>query len=44
MSSQTNENILNYEVVGEGPPVVLIHGLATSHDDWETLIPAFGKL
>ncbi len=37
--NQTNGTILNYAVEGEGYPIVLIHGLATSLRDWETLVP-----
>ncbi len=29
---------------GAGPPVVLIHGLATSLKDWDTLLPAIASL
>ena len=31
--------ILNNSVEGEGSPVVLIHGLATSMRDWDTITP-----
>jgi pimeloyl-ACP methyl ester carboxylesterase len=31
--------ILNHLIEGEGQPVVLVHGLATSLYDWDTLVP-----
>jgi 3-oxoadipate enol-lactonase len=34
---------LYYETVGEGPPVLLIHGLGSSARDWELQIPAFSQ-
>ena len=38
MNAQSNnEPILNYTSQGEGPAVILLHGLATSHRDWEML-------
>jgi pimeloyl-ACP methyl ester carboxylesterase len=39
MNAQSNDPILNYTSQGEGPAVILIHGLATSHLDWATLTP-----
>lgn len=32
-------NGINFIVEGEGPPVILIHGIAASHYDWTRLIP-----
>jgi pimeloyl-ACP methyl ester carboxylesterase len=32
---------LHYEVVGSGPPVLLLHGLGSCGADWEPQIPAF---
>lgn len=29
-----------YEVYGEGEPLVLVHGLGSSHEDWELMVPA----
>jgi len=34
-----NEVILNYQVVGDGPPLLLIHGFGISFDIWKNLIP-----
>jgi pimeloyl-ACP methyl ester carboxylesterase len=28
-----------YEIAGSGPPVLLIHGLGSSHQDWEHQVP-----
>ena len=30
-----------YEITGEGPPLLLIHGLGSSSRDWEYQLPAF---
>lgn len=30
-----------YETAGDGPPLVLLHGLGSNHNDWELQIPAF---
>lgn len=32
-----------YEVTGEGPPLLLIHGLGSSTRDWECQVPEFSK-
>jgi pimeloyl-ACP methyl ester carboxylesterase len=32
---------LNYSEAGDGPAVVLLHGLAATHANWEYTIPAF---
>ncbi len=32
---------LYYEDVGEGPPLVLLHGLGSSGRDWEFQVPHF---
>ncbi|MBI2382869.1 MAG: alpha/beta fold hydrolase [Gammaproteobacteria bacterium] len=34
---------LYYHTDGDGPPLVLIHGLGSSHQDWEYQVPAFGR-
>ena len=34
---------LYYEVVGDGPPLLLIHGLGSSSRDWEKQIEPFAK-
>lgn len=31
--------LLNYTTAGEGPPVILIHGIAASLNDWDDLTP-----
>jgi pimeloyl-ACP methyl ester carboxylesterase len=33
------DGFLNYICTGDGPPVVLVHGLASSLDNWQTLMP-----
>ena len=35
MSPKSKDPILHYTSQGSGPAVILIHGLATSHHDWE---------
>lgn len=34
---------LNHNVQGEGPPVILVHGLAASLYDWQFLVPVLVK-
>jgi 3-oxoadipate enol-lactonase len=34
---------LYYDMMGKGPPVLLIHGLGSSARDWELQIPAFSQ-
>lgn len=36
---QPKQNGKFYEVAGDGPPVVLIHGMAASLHDWDFLVP-----
>lgn len=38
-----NPQVQNFEVAGEGPPVVLIHGMAASRRDWDFLVPELVK-
>lgn len=35
--------MLNYVERGEGPPVILVHGMAASLYDWEALLPALAS-
>ncbi len=34
-----NLNGINYRASGEGPPVILIHGMAASLEGWELIRP-----
>jgi pimeloyl-ACP methyl ester carboxylesterase len=34
---------INYDVIGHGPPLLLIHGLGSSGRDWEKQIDSFAK-
>ena len=34
---------MNYEITGEGQPIVFIHGLGSSLRDWEEQVPVFSK-
>ncbi len=34
---------LNYEITGEGQPLLLIHGLGSSMRDWEMQVPVFAQ-
>ena len=38
---QTSELKLYYETVGQGPPLLLLHGLGSSSQDWPLQIPDF---
>jgi 3-oxoadipate enol-lactonase len=40
-SAQVNGVELHYEVAGEGPPLLFIHGLGSSGQDWKRQAPAF---
>jgi pimeloyl-ACP methyl ester carboxylesterase len=40
MTSKENSKYVNFIWRGDGPPVLLIHGMAASLYDWEKLIPA----
>lgn len=39
MQETTNQHEINYLVEGEGPPVILIHGIAASLYDWDMVRP-----
>jgi 3-oxoadipate enol-lactonase len=39
--AEVNGTRLAYEVVGDGPPVVLVHGLALDRRMWDDQVPAF---
>lgn len=39
----TNEITLHYEVYGAGEPVLLLHGLGSSAEDWQLQVPAFAE-
>jgi pimeloyl-ACP methyl ester carboxylesterase len=43
MISKENNNYVNYVWRGDGPPVILIHGMAASLYDWVNLIPELEK-
>jgi pimeloyl-ACP methyl ester carboxylesterase len=38
-----NPNEIHYLVEGQGPPVILIHGLAASSYDWAAMLPALAS-
>lgn len=40
---QLNDIELHYTSTGEGDPVLLLHGLGSSVDDWELQVPALAK-
>lgn len=39
----TNQGMVHYEVVGSGPPVVLLHGWIGSWDTWRSTIETFSN-
>ncbi len=39
----TDQGMVHYEVVGSGPPVVLLHGWLGSWDTWRSTIETFGN-
>ncbi|RME26703.1 MAG: alpha/beta hydrolase [Deltaproteobacteria bacterium] len=40
---QVNGTRIHYTVEGSGPPAMLVHGLGSSHRDWEFNAPALSK-
>lgn len=42
-SIRINDLDVNYEIAGEGQPLVMIHGLGSSLRDWEMQVPEFSK-
>lgn len=40
---QVRDTMLYYEVAGAGPPVLLLHGLGSSSEDWALQTPEFAK-
>ncbi len=34
---------INYEIIGDGQPLLFIHGLGSSLRDWEDQVPVFSK-
>ena len=43
MSADATKNQVNYIAMGDGYPVVLVHGLAASLYDWANLMPALAE-
>jgi pimeloyl-ACP methyl ester carboxylesterase len=39
MHSLKDTQVIHADITGEGSPVLLIHGLAGSHHDWDMLVP-----
>lgn len=39
-----NQNILNYRIVGNGYPVVFLHGFLESNSMWKSLLPELEKI
>lgn len=39
----TDQGIVHYEVIGSGPPVILIHGYTQSWNTWRSTIETFSK-
>jgi pimeloyl-ACP methyl ester carboxylesterase len=40
---RTNNITMHYEEAGQGEPLLLLHGLGSSCDDWELQIPVFAQ-
>ncbi len=36
-----NQTSIHYEIIGSGPPLLLLHGLGSSGRDWEEQIDRF---
>lgn len=43
MNTRPSEPLLHYTARGTGSPIVLIHGMAASLHDWESLMPALAS-
>ncbi|MBN1149514.1 MAG: alpha/beta hydrolase [Anaerolineales bacterium] len=43
MDARVSDGLLHYVARGDGPPVILLHGMAASLHDWESLQPALSQ-
>ena len=43
LQEQFKQNDINYAVKGNGPPVILVHGIAASLHDWTRLLPDLAR-
>jgi pimeloyl-ACP methyl ester carboxylesterase len=43
MENYRDDHRANYVVLGEGPPVICVHGIAASLHDWDYLLPALAQ-
>jgi pimeloyl-ACP methyl ester carboxylesterase len=43
MPQQPGPDSLNYVAEGYGPPIILLHGLAASRYDWQSLVPELSR-
>jgi pimeloyl-ACP methyl ester carboxylesterase len=42
-TKEVNGNQLYYEIAGEGPPLVLVHGSWDDHHDWDGVVPPLAE-
>ena len=42
-TARINDINMHYEVHGDGDPLLLLHGLGSSRDDWENQVPVFAE-
>ena len=42
-TARINDINMHYEVDGDGDPLLMLHGLGSSRDDWENQVPVFAE-
>lgn len=42
-TARINDINMHYEVHGDGEPLLMLHGLGSSRDDWENQVPVFAE-
>ena len=43
MAGKNGYDLMHYEIKGDGPVMILLHGMSTSHKDWRLLWPELVK-
>ena len=43
IAGKNGYDLMHYEIKGDGPVMILLHGMSTSHKDWRLLWPKLVK-